>query len=338
MTTRREDPLLPTTSTRSCLRSALMFAFAASLVGCGGAPADAVALEPDPSVEARVPTAPSSPSASSGLSPVEVPTIQIVPRPEGGTQTCPAGSVWVGTVRGRVLDLADAPIADDQVSLCGAFCLGARTRSDGRFTVRADSCFPRTAEYPHGVAFSFHGLGYHAGVTLDLNPDDAADLDAVDVPTVHAPSMLESRWVPVARQGEADQKLTLPEGFSLDIAAGSLSLPFGALERVSAARVDGAQLPLVHGGGAMPRSLFALTPDDAIFSAPAPLVLPNDQALAPDSVVEIVMIGGPATARFAPIGGLGVVDHGRVAADGRTVSADHGIPFLGWVGYRAPAN
>lgn len=328
----------PIDSTRSCLRSLPMFALAASLAGCGGAPADAVALEPDPGVEARPATEPTSPGASTGLAPAEVSTIQIVPQPEGRTATCPAGSVWVGTVRGRVLDLADAPVAGDPVSLCGAFCLGARTRSDGRFTVRADSCFPRTAEYPHGVAFNFHGLGYHAGVTLDLNPDDDDDLDAVDVPTVHAPSMLESRWVPVPRQGEDDQKLTLPDGFSLDIAGGSLSLPFGALERVSATRVVGAQLPLVRANGAMPPSLFALTPDDATFSAPAPLVLPNDQGLAPDAVVEIVMIGGPETARFAPIGALGVVDHGRVAANGRTVSADHGIPFLGWVGYRASAN
>lgn len=310
----------------------------ATLGGCGEAPAGAVAIEPDPRVEAPAATAPIGTGASPEVAPVEVPTIQIVPRPEGGERACPAGSVWVGTVRGRVLDLAEAPVAGDQVSLCGSFCLGASTRSDGRFTLRADSCFPRTAEYPHAVAFNFHGLGYHAGVTVDLNPDDASDLDAVEVPTVHAPSMLESRSVPVPRQGDADQQLTLPDGLSLDIAAGSLSLPFGALERVSAARVTGAQLPPLQTDGATPPSLFALTPDDATFAAPAPLVLPNDQALAPNAPVEIVMIGGPATSRFAPIGGLGVVDRGRVSADGRTVLADHGIPFLGWVGYRASAN
>ena len=308
----------------------------ATLVGCGGAPADAVEIVPGPGVETPAETAPIGTGATPELAPVEVPSIQIVPRPEGGPHSCPA--VWVGTVRGRVLDLAEAPVAGDQVSLCGSFCLGASTRSDGRFTLRADSCFPRTADYPHAVAFNFHGLGYHVGVTVDLNPDDASDLDAVDVPAVHAPSMLESRWVPVPRQGEADQELTLPDGLSLRIAAGSLSLPFGALERVSAARVVGAQLPPVQADGAMPPSLFALTPDDATFAAPAPLVLPNDQALAPNALVEIVMIGGPATSRFAPIGGLGVVDRGRVSGDGRTVTADHGIPFLGWVGYRASAN
>jgi hypothetical protein len=50
------------------------------------------------------------------------------------------------------------------------------------------------------------------------------------------------------------------------------------------------------------------------------------------------MLGGPLTTHLAPIGALGVVDHGRVAVDGRTVAADRGVPFVGWVGYRPKVN
>ena len=84
---------------------------------------------------------------------------------------------------------------------------------------------------PHAVAFEFHGLGYHAGLAVDLNPDGAADLDVVEVQALRVPSMLESPWVPVPHQGDGDQKLTLPDGFALDVAPGSLTLPFDALER-----------------------------------------------------------------------------------------------------------
>jgi hypothetical protein len=322
---------MPVVSTLRRVSFALLLPVASYMTGCGDAPEPATV--PETALvggNAIAPTALSAPAA--------VGAVRIVPQGPDTAHACAAGSVWVGTVRGRVLDLADAPLADEHVSLCGSFCVGGVTRADGRFTVRADACFPRTVDYPHAVAFEFHGLGYHAGLTVDLNPADASDLDAVEVQTLRAPSMLESSWVPVPHQGEGDQKLTLPDGFALDVAPGSLTLPFDALERVSATRVVGAQLPPFDARGAAPASMFALTPAEGVFAAPALLVLPNDQGLAPGAVVEIVMIGGPSTARFAPVGALGVVDRGRVAADGRTVAADHGIPFLGWVGYRASAN
>ena len=311
-----------------------MLGLAAVLAHCGGG-APAVAVEPGAGTAEHL-AAGAPATMSPEITPGDVHGIQVVPRTAGGGQ-CAPGSVWVGTVRGRVLDLAGAPLGAEQVSLCGAFCIGGTTRSDGRFTLHADGCFPRTEPYPHAVAFDFHGLGYHADVTVDLNLGDLDDLDAVEVPALSVPSMLASPSVPVPHEGEPEQKLTLPDGFSLGVAAGSLTLPFGALERVSAARITGANLPPVDAHGEMPVALFALTPAEATFAAPAPLVLPNDQQLDPDTLVEIVMLGGPSTTRFAPVGALGVVDQGRVSADGLTVLANHGIPFLGWVGYRARA-
>ncbi len=249
---------------------------------------------------------------------------------------CPARSTWVGSVTGRLVDTSGAALAGERVSLCGALCVPATTRSDGRFSVHAGLCFPWSRAYPGGAVFVVDGGGYHADVSIALAPEGRALLDDVALGDVRVPSMLASPSVVVPLAGDDAQRLTLPDGFSLGVSPGALELPPGALNRVSAVRVARDQLPrfaLADDVGA----LYALTPSGARCTTPAAVTLPNDLGLAAGAEVEIVMAGDVHESDVLPPGTVGVVDTGRVTSDGRAVVADHGLPFLGWVGYREAA-
>ncbi len=250
---------------------------------------------------------------------------------------CAAGSVWIGTLEGRLVDQNDAPLAGERVGLCGSVCLGATTRSDGRFSVHANLCFPATAAYPGGGVFDVYGLGYHADVSIDFNPDHHAVEDQITLGDVRVPALFTAPSVPVPGLTDEAQHLVLQDGFSLSITPGNLSLPFEALERVSAVRVARADLPpFVERSASGLGAMYALTPAGARCTAPSAVKIPNENGLAPGTAVEIVMLGDPRVDDMVQPGTLGVVDTGHVTPDGHAVVADHGLPFLGWVGYRLP--
>ncbi len=250
---------------------------------------------------------------------------------------CAPGMTWVGIVEGRVVDERGEALPDERVGLCGATCFGSNTRSDGRFSVHADFCFPTSREFPQGAVFDVYGLGYRPDVSIGFNPRELASLEHVSLGDVRLPGLFGAPSVPVPGAADPAQRLTLPDGFSLSIAPDSLALGFNSIARVSAVRVERADLPPFHGRDDAGLSAFyALTPSGARCRRPAPATLPNDASLAAGAEVEIVMVGEPLAGDVLPPGSIGVVDRGRVTADGRSIVTDRGLPFLGWVGYRVP--
>ncbi len=249
---------------------------------------------------------------------------------------CTAGSVSFGVVEGRLVDERGLALADEAVSLCGSVCVPARTRSDGRFSVRAGVCFAASARYPGGAVLEVYGDGYHADVSIDVNPARAPRLERVALGDVRVPSLFAAPSVPVPLAGDSVQRLELPDGFSLRIAPGSLDAGFRTVMRVSAVRVERGDLPPFYGLAASGvAGMYAVAPSGARCTAPAAVTLPNDAGLAPGAAVEFVMVGEAALEGALAPGSMGVVDTGRVSDDGRAVTADHGLPHLGWVGFRA---
>jgi len=244
---------------------------------------------------------------------------------------------WVGTVEGRVVDERGEALPDERVGLCGATCFGSNTRSDGRFSVHADFCFPTSREYPQGAVFDVYGLGYRPDVSIGFNPRELASLEHVSLGDVRLPGLFGAPSVPVPGAADPAQRLELSDGFALTIAPGSLELGFHSLERLSAVRVAPVDLPPFRGrdqSGVI--AFYAITPSGARCRVPAGLSLPNDTGLAAGAEVDFVMVGEPRVGDVLPPGSIGVVGKGHVTPDGRAVVADHGLPFLGWVGYRAP--
>lgn len=256
---------------------------------------------------------------------------------DGATPRCAPGSMWIGTVEGRLVDESGAALSDENIGLCGSTCFGSRTRSDGRFSVHADFCFPTSREYPRGAVFDVYGLGYHPDVSIGIGPRGLVSLDHVMLGDLALPGLFGTPSVPVPGAGDPAQRLELPDSFALTIAPDSLELGFNSIARVSAVRVERERLPPFHDlDEAGVTALYATTPSGARCRVPARVELPNDTGLAAGAEVDIVMAGEPLASDVLPPGSIGVVDKGHVTADGRTIIADHGLPFLGWVGYRVP--
>lgn len=262
-------------------------------------------------------------------SPVDAP-------PLAPSSPCSPSAVSFDVVEGRLIDEGGVGLANEAISLCGSTCVAARTRSDGRFSVRTDVCFATSARYPGGAVFAVDGAGYHADLTIDINPARALRVAPVRLGDLRVPSLFAAPSVPVPLVGDGAQRLALSDGFALHIAPGSLDVGFRTLARVSAVRVERADLPPFYGlttSGVA--AMYVVSPAGARCAAPAAVTLPNDARLAPGAAVEFLMVGEALAEDALPPGSLGVVDTGRVSGDGRTVTADHGLPHLGWVGFRA---
>lgn len=231
--------------------------------------------------------------------------------PAAAATPCPVGSVSFGVVKGRLVDERGVGLADEAISLCGAACVGARTRSDGRFSVRAGLCFTTSARYPGGAVFAVDGGGYHADLAIDVNPERLPRQERVALGDLRVPSLFAAPSVPVPprpRWGAA------PRARRRVRAAHRAGEPRRGPSppRARARRTRRARRPPALSG---PRSVggrghvHAVGPSGARCTPRAAVTLPNHAGLVPGAAVEFVMVGEALVDDALPHGSMGAV-HG----------------------------
>ena len=270
-------------------------------------------------------------AAAAGSATPEAPVVIDAP---AGARSCAPGAYYLGRVAGQVLDYAGAPVARGLLSICGGACFPGETGADGRFSIAIDTCFPATAEYPHGAAFVFDGLNRRPDVFYDFNPGNATRMGLVTLTRPIYVATFEGGGRAVAPM-RASAPLTVVDGlgFSLRFNPATIEYPVTAAEEaVRVVRVSVAKLPPY--AVRAPAVAYAISPSDAVLSAPAAVEFPNVSGLAPGALVEIVAVGNHASGGRPALGVLARVDTGRVSADGRRVVASTGLRFFGTVGYR----
>jgi hypothetical protein len=237
-------------------------------------------------------------------------------------------------VQGRILGFEGRPIVNGNVTVCGSVCVPAVTGVDGRFEVRVDRCFTGTAEYAHGAALSFDGLGRYTDLFFDFNMANHPQLGVVRIQQpLYVGSFEGQGYARAPMRSTAAMQLVDGLGFSLRIHPDTIAYPVTAPEEaVRAMRVPLSKLPPYV--GQPPAVMYAIHPAEAVLSMPAAVTFPNVSGLRPGALVDIVAVGNHASHGRPPVGVLARVGWGRVSADGRTVSADGGIRFFGLVGYR----
>jgi len=122
--------------------------------------------------------------------------------------------------------------------------------------------------------------------------------------------------------------LTLPAvlGFSLDVAAGSVTFPGGSKSGVvSVTAVHSDRVPMVPNFGQQPRFIVTIQPAGARFDPPARLTLPNVEGLAPGQVTEFYSFDHDL-GHFVSIGPATVTNDGMLIVSNPGV----GIVKAGW--------
>jgi hypothetical protein len=245
--------------------------------------------------------------------------------------------VYVGTVRGKVLDTSGNPPSATTISVCSSACVPGKLASDGTFSLVANFCFESTGFYPVPV-FIYHGEPDYANVVVNFVAPNTKRLDDVTLAqTIHTVALAGLTRVPY----DETQAFSLSDGkgFSLTTSAPkAIKMPFGQ-NVVAAGSVDLAYFPLgKDAGGESLSALYVVAPTGAEVAPPATIRFPNTTNLEAGAPVEVLAIGDIPTAKaFAP-GTLGVIGTGRVTPDGKFIESvpgtDTGIGMIGWLGYR----
>lgn len=245
----------------------------------------------------------------------------------------PAGSVCVREVRGRVLDLDDAPRADIPVTVCGPTCWVGRTDANGRFAVRVDDFIPLATYSVLAHARPDHATVY-VPMPASVGAGDHVTLDApIRVPRYAIAGDSFDGDAGVVRAGEVS--VTVPVGARIELDLEDYKL--GALGR----RLRAAQVPLdrappfAREGRAL--GVWALAPFNLQSSRPFGLRIPNTLGLAPRAPVELFVMGWDLLPPRSNAGHAVDAARATVTADGRAIETDpgEGVPVLTWVGVRA---
>jgi hypothetical protein len=122
--------------------------------------------------------------------------------------------------------------------------------------------------------------------------------------------------------------LTIPQvpGFSLEVEPGSATFPDGSRSGVvSVTVVHADKIPMTPNFGQQPRFIITIQPAGVLFDPPAPITIPNMDALAPGQVTELYSFDHDL-GQFVSIG------TGTVSEDGTTIRSDPGVGIIkgGW--------
>ncbi|MFN7960818.1 MAG: Ig-like domain-containing protein [Thermoanaerobaculia bacterium] len=231
-----------------------------------------------------------------------------------------AGEPAATAIAGQVLDNQDQPIPGvtlrildttltAQTDARGLFRLGGAPVGTVRLVVDGSTA-TRPGSWPdlEFVVTTVPGRENTVGMPIYLLPLDVAD--GVFVDETHG------------------GRLTLPEipGFSLEIAAGSVSFPGGGRSGlVSVTAVHSDKVPMVPNFGQQPRLIVTIQPAGARFDPPARLTLPNVDGLAPGEVTEFYSFDHDL-GHFVSIGPA------TVSRDGSIVVSNPGVGIVkaGW--------
>lgn len=312
--------MIPSLTRPRCLRWALCVAACAA---CSGSAGETVLSDDDASVQRR-----DDPPPTGGD------TAAVVIEPPVTPPTCAQGQYFVGRVLGQLVDFDGRPMRAGQVTVCGSTCVPGESGADGRFEVAINLCFGGTSEYAHGAAFSYVGLDRRPDVFFDFNLGDQSRLGTVRMTRpIYVGDFSAGGSVPAPHTSTAAARLVDGLGFSLRVVPSTIEFPITSSDEVvRAVRVPVGRLPAY--GGLAPAVMYAISPSDAVLSAPAAVEFPNVSRLPPGATVDIVAVGNHASDGRPAVGVLDRVDTGRVSADGLRVVAATGLRFFGTVGYR----
>ncbi len=283
------------------------------------------------------------PSAELDASPaddVEMAADASVPEPDGGIQApqCSVPGYAIGHLRGRVIDTQGTPLSGIHVNVCGSLCLTALSDVSGRFDIAVNECMAESPDYAHGAVFSALSNPTRPDLFYDYNFAGTRSFAILDITApIVLPSFTSGRFIAAPSASATAVTLTDGAGFSLRVPPRAVDYPLTVTDEVlRVVRVAADRFPPLATGGAAPAVLYAVGPMDTGLRELATLELPNVTSSAPGTRVEIVAVGTHASANTPPIGVLARIDDGHVSSDGRRITADHGIRFISWVGYRLP--
>lgn len=128
--------------------------------------------------------------------------------------------------------------------------------------------------------------------------------------------------------GNEDVVYTLDSipGFELVIKANSVTFPDGSHEGyISVTQVHGDKVPMAPPNGQQPKFIITIQPPGAIFDPPAPITIPNVEALAPNEITNMYSFDHDL-GQFVGIG------TGTVSEDGLVIKSDPGVGVIkaGW--------
>ena len=223
-------------------------------------------------------------------------------------------------ISGVVLDNSNNPIVGIIMRVEGT-SLTAQTNDQGRFSIQ-----PAPVGQAVLVADGDTVPGSETWPTLKFEMVTVAGQDnTIGMPIFLLPLDLENALLLDETTGGT---ITLPEvpGFSLTIAPGSATFPDGSKSGlVSVTVVHADKIPMVPNFGQQPRFIITIQPAGVLFDPPAPITLPNVDAMAPGAVTEMYSFDHDL-GQFVSIG------TGTVSEDGTVIASDPGVGIIkgGW--------
>ncbi len=250
------------------------------------------------------------------------------PACDPGCPTTLPGGTCVATVQATLVDATAAPVAGQNLLVCGDNLCSLPSKTDSQGTAQFSLCEEMTVPALKFLA----GTAYVSFATAITQTNTTfAPITVVPLPSTGAA-------FPVGAGMVTSGPVTLA------LAAGAVAFdptqPADPnTQSFRAAEVDVTKVP-----AALPASLtldviWGLAPVNAVLTPPGTLTIPNSASWPAGSKVDFYMSGVESAAGVAvPYGGWGPVGTGTVSQDGTTISTDtgsgNGIPVLSMVGVR----
>lgn len=244
-------------------------------------------------------------------------------RPDGGTCLLQAS--------GKVTDLANAPLGNLVVTVCGSICFGNRTDDAGAYVIPVGMFLPTENYAMHADGRPDHAVDY-----LRFTHAEPANVTvSMRLPTMPPSNvLLPPDGAPGSTITVGDLTLVIADNtkFNLDIE------DFGNGDAGRTLRV--AAVPLVdappYAIAANVDAIYALAPSSAKSSNKMGVSLVNSANLAANVAVELLVLGDDYFSVPPSVGVLSVAALAHVSSDGKTIQTDlgEGISELTWLAVR----
>ena len=287
------------------------------------------------------------------LDSIPIPAAISAPMPEIDTARSPAcdGYPWIAAVRGWVLGNQGHPLAGVKSQLCihvapnsTYLCLmPATTGDDGIYTIDV----PADSRCIEQVAIRvLLPQTRRAAVYCEIDLTDSALTDEgivrIDEPVVLFDTQ-PATTLPPEGDATATRTVEFADGLSLEVEPVRFHGTGDSYAGLGSFRVDVETRGLCALDGVEPfDGVYAFSPEGDVTGAGFPLSIPNSTHLDPGSRVELYALGGLvyrlADGTAVPEAEWRQFGHGTVSSDGAAIESDpgDGLPFLTWLGYRAP--